>query len=484
MTELNNLTMDTGDLLIVNANLINGASNSIQKRQSILIKDGRIIEIGEEILAKNIPQLNADGAYVLPGLIDSHVHLMWGPGAAIQNIEPPNEQNWEEGWGKYFSHYLKAYLACGVTTVLDACAFPFVVNTIRKYLLDGNPGPRVLHLGPFISTPGGYGCDFEHTAQTPEDVEEQLEKIFALNSLGVKIPVERGWSTIGGSYPMHSSDILQAIKQGADKCKMPIYVHATSEEDQITALKLGVHALAHTLSMRSEKLSEEFIELMKQTQTYQMCTLQTMDSNLTYYYTERLNDPLLEIVAPEQELTAARDAKIRQLALAMSAEYGDSRPPSHDSFHSKLRQKFPFTYTMLFSALVKLFNSKKKQAISLENSKDAISRLHQAGVPIVMGSDTAHTPSAIYAFHGFNSLREIELLGKAGLTCEQAIKAATVTPAKMLGLSNEIGTIEIGKYGDLVIVRDNPLENLQALRSIQFTVKDGVARTPTEWMNL
>ena len=78
--------------------------------------------------------------------------------------------------------------------------------------------------------------------------------------------------------------------------------------------------------------------------------------------------------------------------------------------------------------------------------------------------------------------REIELLGGAGLSPAQAIEAATQTPARMLGLSGEIGTIEPGKRADLMIVRGDPLKDLRALRSILWTVKNGVAHTPAEWM--
>ena len=85
-------------------------------------------------------------------------------------------------------------------------------------------------------------------------------------------------------------------------------------------------------------------------------------------------------------------------------------------------------------------------------------------------------------FHGPTSLREIELLGLAGLSPMEAIQAATSVPATMLGLSDDIGTVEVGKQADLLIVRDDPLGDLRALRTIQWTVKGGVAKSPKEWL--
>jgi imidazolonepropionase-like amidohydrolase len=79
-------------------------------------------------------------------------------------------------------------------------------------------------------------------------------------------------------------------------------------------------------------------------------------------------------------------------------------------------------------------------------------------------------------------VREIELLGDAGFSPSGAIEAATRTPARMLGLETEIGTVEPGKRADLLIVGGDPLEDLRALRKVLWTVKDGVAHTPAEWM--
>ena len=103
--------MTDGNLLIKNANIIDVTDRFIKDTQSILIREGRIVQIGKDIVTNNTPQLNVNGAYILPGLIDAHVHLMWGPGAVIQNFEAPNEENWKKGWGKYLSGSINAFNA-------------------------------------------------------------------------------------------------------------------------------------------------------------------------------------------------------------------------------------------------------------------------------------------------------------------------------------------------------------------------------------
>jgi len=471
-----------GNLLIRNARVLDATDAPVRDGLCILIRDGLIQEIAEGIQADGIPQLDVNGAWTIPGLIESHMHLMWGPGVMLHHQGKPTEEDWTRTWGRNYKQHLKAYLACGVTTIHDVAAFPFVVHEVRKHYAEGGVGPRFLALGPMISPPKGYANALEACVSSEQEVEAELDKLVALKVDGVKTCVEKGWSRFGGKYQRHSHAVLQAIKKGADRRNLPVYIHSTCEEDLTTALNLGVHALAHTVIFRNEGLSDKFIGLMKQTNTYQMSTLSTMDASLAEYDLDRLYEPLLDVVVPEDELRFARDSQKRALAHAMFFGYLTPEPPAIDSPVVTFFSKQPRLATLLFGGIMKLIHNRRVQEKVLEASKDAIRRLHQAGIPIVLGSDSACTPSALYDFHGFLTLRELELLGDAGLTPQEAIKAATLTPARMLGLTDQIGTVEVGKRADLVIVGDDPLVDLRAMRSVQWTVKDGVAHTPEEWM--
>jgi hypothetical protein len=119
---------------------------------------------------------------------------------------------------------------------------------------------------------------------------------------------------------------------------------------------------------------------------------------------------------------------------------------------------------------------------ALDAACRAISTLHASGVRIVMGTDSGAWPLFPACFHGYSTIREMELLAAAGLPPMAVLQAATRLPAEMMGLKKEVGTVEVGKRADLVVVADDPLADLRALRSIRWTIQDGVARTPAEWM--
>ena len=120
---------------------------------------------------------------------------------------------------------------------------------------------------------------------------------------------------------------------------------------------------------------------------------------------------------------------------------------------------------------------------SCSNIEQGLIRLHRAGVLIVVGTDVPSPwPDAIYHFHGPQMAREMELVVEAGLTPLEAITSATRIPAEMLGLEAEIGTIEVGKRADLVLVKGDPSTDIGALPAVRWTVRDGVAHTPEGWM--
>lgn len=112
----------------------------------------------------------------------------------------------------------------------------------------------------------------------------------------------------------------------------------------------------------------------------------------------------------------------------------------------------------------------------------AARQLHEAGARLVIGSDAGNS-SLLSEFHGTSTLRELELLAQAGVPPADVLAAATRVPAQMLGIEGDAGTIEPGKRADMVVLAGDPLVDITAIRTIRFTVKDGVAHTPAEWMN-
>jgi imidazolonepropionase-like amidohydrolase len=95
-----------------------------------------------------------------------------------------------------------------------------------------------------------------------------------------------------------------------------------------------------------------------------------------------------------------------------------------------------------------------------------VGALHRAGVPIVAGTDQTVPGHSLH--------REMELYVQAGFTPMEAIQAATIVPARAMGLEKELGTVEPGKRADLIIVNGNPLESIQNIRKVEFVVTNGV----------
>ena len=462
------------DLLITNARLIDGTGAVPQEGVSILIRDGLISAIGDTAPADGVQVLDAAGATVLPGLIDSHVHLFWGPGGFKFGLTAPAtlvDDNgvfdlaaWKSMFGAYTAQYLRAYLACGVTTVLEAASAPDVIAEIRRMLDAGNPGPRYLSLGPGLTTPAGYGDSKKHVTSN-SDIATHFEKIDALKTSGVKVFMERGWD-FAAKLPVWSAADRDAIATRAAQRGLPIFVHATCEQDQLNAVSMGARALMHPVIMRDAVLSGDAIRTIADTRTYQLTTLMWAGGGeLPFFVPSQLKDPLLDLVVPASELADARNPVMRWRAKLMYMKTNVYGQPPLQGLLAKMR-----------------FLSKRQCRQWLGISQESLKLEHDAGIKLVVGSDSPYWPTALYSFHGPSTLREIELLGEAGITPMEAIKAATINAAEMLGLDKEIGTVEVGKRAELIIVKDDPLKDLANLRSILWTVQAGVAKTPEQWM--
>ena len=105
----------------------------------------------------------------------------------------------------------------------------------------------------------------------------------------------------------------------------------------------------------------------------------------------------------------------------------------------------------------------------LQKEFEIVGAMQKAGVPILAGTDTGNP----FCFPGFSLHEELALLVIAGLTPVEALRSATLNPAKFLGLDKTLGTIEEGKIADLVLLGANPLEDIRNTQRIKAVVSNG-----------
>ena len=109
--------------------------------------------------------------------------------------------------------------------------------------------------------------------------------------------------------------------------------------------------------------------------------------------------------------------------------------------------------------------------------------MEEAGVPWVLGADEGNSPAYTTFFHAVSSQIELEQLDAGGIPREAILQACTRRPAEMIGIADRAGTLEPGKQADLILLRDHPLEEgMVALRSLQWVIRAGEARTPSAWL--
>ena len=458
------------DLFITNARLIDGSGAGPQKDTCIFIRQGVIQDIGPMQAIPGARVLDADGATVLPGIIDAHVHLQSVPGAMYR--QDPEHDITEQRREQF-----KAYLACGVTTVLDNLIAAPMLKELQDYLDQGGAGPRIYALGPGFYPPDGY---LDHGMLSPywgphfrpagslADVEALFEEFEDLpNIVGIKVLLEPGFGA-APVWPILSPEIRKIIADQAAKRGLPIHAHAYNNKMQAIAFEMGVHNLVHAGFLKGSP-SKKFIREMRQRGAYVTSTLaSTLEQMLVQFQPERLDDPLLKLTVPQRQLDSARDPQAWQETNAIF-------------MHNSAPKWMP---KAVMNFIIKRINMEKQVRSCLQSSSKAIKIMHQEGVPISLGTDTSNWPLFLSFFHGPSTVLEMELLGRTGLTPLEVIASASRIPAEMMGLGDQLGTVEKGKLADLVIVNGDPLADLRAMRNLKYTIKAGRAHTPEEWMRM
>jgi imidazolonepropionase-like amidohydrolase len=380
---------------------------------TILVSNGRISEVrdGHVPAPPGATLIDLSDRFVLPGLIDSHVHLdsdrAGNEGLLAGFTESDQLGAYETLWNA------RKTLQAGFTTVRNL-GDPGGTLALRDAIARGwVEGPRIVDAGQSISTTSGHmdarlGVDedlhdkigAENLCDGPEECRKAVRRQIGRGADVIKIATTGGVnSRIGaGLGKQMFDDEAKAIVDTAHLYGKKVAVHAHGADGIAVALRAGADSIEH-----GTLIDDESLRLFKQTGAYYVPTLSTVNG-----YLERI----------------AKDP---------------------NAYSPEVRAKIDWRIGITGKAL---------------------QRAVPAGVKIAFGTDAGVSK------HGRNA-DEFELMVKHGMTPASAIHAATVNAADLLGLAKEIGTIEPGKEADIIAVAGDPLSDVTVLKRVGFVMADG-----------
>lgn len=392
--------------------LADPATGKVETAKTLVLENGKVSRIVDGYVAEPGGKVvDLKDSFVLPGLIDSHVHLTneQNPNGRLQAVTRSPADNAIVGAG-----FARKTLMAGFTTVANLGANSQAIFALREGVKRGDVvGPRIIASGSSIAVHGGhadingYSEEVMH-ALRPEsicsgadDCRRVVREQIWLGADLIKITATGGVlsNTAAGLSKQFSDAELAAIIEAAHSMGRKVTAHAHGGDGINAFLKAGGDSIEH-----GTYLDNEGVALMKKSGAYLIPTLMAGD------FVYRIAS------GPNNFLTPAQTAKALEAGPKMLA---------------------------------------------------MARRAHEGGVKIAFGTDSG------VSAHGDNA-GEFALLVKAGLTPLEAIQTATVNAADHFSLSNEIGSLAPGKAADLIAVKGDPLKDVTELQRVTSVVKGGV----------
>ena len=406
--------------------LIDGTGRPAVAHQAMIVTNGRITWVGPEAQLKTpaaAQTIDLSGKYVLPGLIDGHVHV----GITKDQVESAKfytEANIE--------NELKTYAAYGVTSVAIYGTDKNLIYAMRSRQQAGRPTEaRIFTGGEGIVYQGGYG-DLPGITMPVSTVQQAIRLVDENAADGasyIKFWVDDEHHMIPVKMP---PSISSAIIAEAHKHHLKAVAHVYYLADAKQLLREGVDGFAH--EVRDQPVDPEFLELMKSHGAWQAAATLSREANYSWAVMPFLEDPFFERGVSQGTLDVLRSPE-REKNQVLGSVGAPGTP-----YHKKVFWDYD---RILWQALTNF---------------DAEA---EAGVHYGAGTDSG--PSG--RFPGFNLHEELQLMVMSGLTPMQAIVAATRSNAEWLG-DNQIGTIAPGKWADLLVLDRNPLADIRNTRTI------------------
>ncbi|WP_406498822.1 amidohydrolase family protein [Streptomyces sp. NBC_00846] len=428
---------------LIGVNVLDARGGDPVRDAVLVIEDGRIAEILARTHYTTRPgteELQLQGMWVTPGLIDAHVHLAGGrAGIDDQELGVIAENRTVRAIRAVCE--AQTLLKHGFTTVRDVSWNGLYLK--RVFFEQKLPGPKVIACGPGLTRTGGHGDLFQFTpdyvrengvfglvADGEQEIVKAVRYLLREGADAIKIFLSGGdnWPhDRNGDIQYSARELAAAVEEAHRQTGTIVMCHAESREAIAMAVEAGVDTIEH-----GEDLDADLAKTMADAGT---------------------------ILVPTLQLIANWHRDFMPLD-------GDRRPPLRPD---------AFLYRDLYQG--------RDASFADDYSGSAVRSFQlalESGVKIALGSDTVYEPLTPF---GEYSALEFRALVEAGMTVRQAITAATVVSSEAVGMSHVIGTVEVGKQADLLVVRADPTTSADVLADAsnihlifcdgRLTVKDG-----------
>lgn len=424
---------------------------AVEPYSTVMVQDGRIQFVGRNVTLE-LPQgatvIDGRGKYLIPGLVDSHVHffqsgnLYTRPDAADFNAVMPYADEVARNQARLPATF-RVWLASGVTGVVDIGG-PFWNFEVRDRAAATPAAPRLTVAGPLISMVARPQLDLGDPPIIRIDSPAAARALIA-RQLPHKPDYIKVWFIHQKDDDLAAQEaIVKAAGDAAHEAGLKLAVHATELVVAKAALRAGADYLVH--SVFDAPVDDEFIALAKARKVIYCPTLFVVQGyplalsgqwRPTPVESQRADPEILAMMDDLEEIPAGkRPERVTKLM-------ADPKPPA-------------------------------APAVGMQNLR----RLQDAGITIAMGTDAGN----IGTLHGPSIHREFALMKEAGLTPAEILRSATTNGALALGLAAETGAIAPGMRADLVILDADPLADVANLQRVYRVLKDGVLYDPDALM--
>lgn len=420
-------------LLIQNTTLIDGTGSPPMPATDILIKGNRILSVKQS--SGNIKAdvvVNGQGKFVMPGIIDAHTHLHFP--VVFQKTEEEKEQIVE--------HTPLAFLYNGVTTVLNLGSDAEWIWALRDRQRAGRlVAPRIYAAGHGFTPEDGWGSRHGATPEDPELVRKKVLHYHEERSDGLKIIIEDGLGEGSGLFREMPEPMLQAIVSTAREHDMKMYIHAIGLPEYRRAVTVRPHAIVHGLEDRLPDGDPLFDDLANH-RIFVVPTISLFESfnGPDPHAGKNLDHPVIVGSVPAFLLENMRRPEYMRGERERFSEVAQFR------VYKWARERVP---------------------LFCEN----IRKMHEAGVELGVGTDAGGTVG--YNYQGYNTPWELKIFTQCGLSPMEALVAATRNGAAIIGVEDELGTVEPGKLADLLILSASPLDDIENVRRIDWVMQNG-----------